>query len=135
MNAMRSGLSITKAHDNFKRLEKLEEEWNKLILEQAGEKQTICWGVCINEMKFVPIEMAQCSVGLVRIERSGRVDNKSSFGCGSCPYFVSHIEISNMADDYPLRRKLRAKRNCDSDWNGRLHTKDSDNTDYKQGGN
>ena len=57
-------------------------------------KEDSNWGICINDMSYLPEKLFDCSVGMVRKLRNN-VKNPDGT-CKTCPYFIQEEEIKNL---------------------------------------
>ena len=61
---------------------------------KLNKKEDSNWGICINDMSYLPEKLFDCSVGMVRKMRNGVKDPDGT--CKTCPYFIQEEEIKNL---------------------------------------
>jgi len=73
-----------------------EKELIKLYCKQANlqKKEDSDWGICINNMSYIPEKLFDCSVGMVRKMRNNVKINDGT--CKTCPYFIKEEDIKNL---------------------------------------
>ena len=61
---------------------------------KLNKKEDSNWGICINDMSYLPEKLFDCSVGMVRKMRNSVKDPDGT--CKTCPYFIQEEKIKNL---------------------------------------
>ena len=71
-------------------------EMINLYCKQAGlkNKEDSEWGICINDMSYIPERMFDCGVGQVRKMRNHVLNACGT--CKTCPYYIKEEDIKNI---------------------------------------
>jgi len=84
-----------------------EKELIKLYCEQSDikSKDDCNWGICINNMSYIPEKLFECGTGMVRKSRN---NVKNSDGtCKTCPYFMKEEDIDNWYRQPKCEKKIQ----------------------------
>jgi hypothetical protein len=100
LNGMTCGDKFSQISANIQkiwlRIHACQRELINLYCKQAKleNKEDSKWGICINNMSYIPEKLFDCSIGIVRKFRHNVKDSDGT--CKTCPYFIKEEEIKNL---------------------------------------